>query len=161
MPLVQAHGVLWDEERDLVWAIGWDILTAYRVQINEDGSLTVTEDENLRTTLPSTGAHDLAPVYGSENELWISTHDKVYRFNTETMSISTDYEGYEQISVANIKGIGNFDDGTTVYIYPDGAYAQWTSKSIYLVKPGSQAADKITSETSHFYKIRVWDSRYH
>ena len=161
MPLVQAHGVLWDEERELVWAIGWDILTAYRVQINEDGSLTVTEDENLRTTLPSTGAHDLAPVYGSENELWISTHDKVYRFNTETMSISTDYEGYEQISVANIKGIGNFNDGTTVYIYPDAAYAQWTSKSIYLVKPNSKAVDQITSETNHFYKVRVWDSRYH
>ena len=161
MPLNQAHGVLWDEKLEVVWAIGNNVLTAYRVAINSDGGLTVTEDTNLPTTIPSNGSHDLAPVYGSENELWITTFNCVYRFNTKTMSFSTDYEEYDNISHANLKGIGNFDDGTTVYIYPDAAYAQWTSKSIYLVKPNSKAVDQITSETNHFYKVRVWDSRYH
>ena len=158
--LKDAHGVLWDEDKGVLWAVGWDVLTAYKATLNADGSINVTEDINLRTTIPSIGAHDLAPVYGTENELWISTWECVYRFNTETMTFSTDYKGHKAINVPNVKGIGNFDDGTTVFIYPDGTYKGWTSKSIYFVKENAEEVDKFTSDSEHFYKIRIWDTRY-
>lgn len=160
VPLKDAHGVLWDERREVLWAVGWDILTAYTVTLNSDGSIDVRENTNLRTVIPSTGAHDLAPVYGTENELWISTWDCVYRFKTDTMTFSTDYKGHEATNVPNVKGIGNFDDGTILYIYPDGAYRSWTSKSIYFLKENAENVDKFTSDSKHFYKIRIWDTRY-
>lgn len=158
--LPDAHGVLWDEEKDALWAVGLDVLTAYRVTLNEDGTITVTEDTNLRATIPSTGAHDLAPVYGTDNELWISTFECIYRFNTDTMTFSASYEGSDAIKAKHVKGVGNFDDGTVVYIYPDEKYYSWTSQSIYLLKANATEVDTITSDNGHFYKIRVWDNRY-
>lgn len=158
--LTDAHGVLWDEGKEVLWAVGWNTLTAYRVTINSDGTLTVTEDMNLHTTIPSVGAHDLAPVYGTENEMWISTLDHVYRFNTETITFSTSYKESKVINISNVKGIGNYQDGTTVLIYPDGEYLSWTSKSIYLLNKNAEGIDKIISDSSHFYKVRVWDTGY-
>ena len=40
-------------------------------------------------------------------------------FNKETEEFSTDYVGNEIVNCSGIKGIGSFDDGTTVFIYPE------------------------------------------
>ncbi|MBO5701877.1 MAG: hypothetical protein J6S71_05525 [Clostridia bacterium] len=47
-----------------------------------------------------------------------------------------------------------------MYIYPDGAFKTGTGQSIFLLRNGKAEADVIKSETGHFYKVRVWDSRY-
>lgn len=157
--LEDAHGVLWDDEKQILWAIARTVLTAYRVTL-DGGKVTVTEQTNLRATIPSDYAHDLAPVYGSPNELWITTGSHVYRFNKISKTFTTDYEGHEVLDRSGIKGIGNFDDGSIVYIYPDGAYKSWTSKSAFFLKNGTAASETLTSADGHFYKIRVWDTRY-
>jgi hypothetical protein len=153
--LEDAHGVLWDDEKQVLWAIGRTVLTAYRVTL--DGSkVTVTEEESLRATIPSDWSHDLAPVYGNKNELWITTGSHVYRFNKTTKTFTAD----PTLDRANIKGVGNFDDGSMVYIYPDGAFKSWTSQSAFLIKADTSSAKTATSADGHFYKIRVWDTRY-
>ena len=153
--LEDAHGVLWDEEKEVLWAIGRTVLTAYRVTL--DGSkVTVTEEESLRATIPSDWSHDLAPVYGNKNELWITTGSHVYRFNKTTKTFTTD----PKLDRADIKGVGNFDDGSMVYIYPDGAFKSWTSQSVFFLKNGIPTSETLTSSDGHFYKVRVWDTRY-
>lgn len=158
MTLGDAHGVLWDPEREVLWAVGRNVLTAYRVTLNNDGSVTVTEDTSLKATIPSGSAHDLAPVYGNKNELWITTGSHVYRYNKTEKTFSVDYEGHEILDIGGVKGVGNFENGDIVYIYPDGEYESWTSKSAYMIKNGE--GSEMTSEDGHFYKIRVWDVRY-
>ena len=162
MPLADAHGVLWDEQNQVLWAVGRTVLTAYRVALNADGTVTVSEDTSRRATIPSDHAHDLAPVYGDPNELWITTGSHVYRFNKTTKTFSTDYAGHEYLDRANVKGVGNFDDGSLVFLYPDGAFQSWTTRSIFLVRnqDGKMLPEKPASETGHFYKVRVWDTRY-
>ncbi len=157
--LEDAHGVLWDDEKQVLWAIGRTVLTAYRVTL-DGGKVTVTEETSLRATIPSDWSHDLAPVYGNPNELWITTGSHVYRFNKTTGTFSTDYEGHGILDRDAIKGVGNFDDGSIVYIYPDGAFKTWTSRSAFLLKVGTAASETLTSADGHFYKIRVWDTRY-
>ena len=155
--LEDAHGVLWDEELQVLWAIGRTTLTAYRVTL--DGSkVTVTEDTALRATIPSDWSHDLAPVYGNKDALWVTTGSHVYQFDKNTKTFRTDYAGHEVLDRANIKGVGNFDDGSFVFIYPDGAFKTWTSQTAVFFKGGKELT--ITSTSGHFYKIRVWDTRY-
>ena len=160
--LEDAHGVLWDDENQILWAIGRTVLTAYEVVLNADGSVTVTEDTSRRATIPSDHAHDLAPVYGNADALWITTGSHVYQFNKKSKTFSTDYAGHETLDRSGIKGVGNFDDGSMIYIYPDGAFQSWTSRSMGLLRNvgGSIANEVLTSETGHFYKVRVWDARY-
>lgn len=160
--LADAHGVLWDEENQVLWAVGRTVLTAYQVTLKADGTVSVTEDASRRATIPSDHAHDLAPVYGNKDALWITTGSHVYQFNKKTKTFSTDYAGHETLDRSNIKGIGNFDDGSMVYIYPDGAFQSWTCRSMGLLRNvgGSITGEMLKSETGHFYKVRVWDTRY-
>ena len=160
--LEDAHGVLWDDERQVLWAIGRRVLTAYSVTVQSDGRVTVVEDTTLRATIPTDNAHDLAPVYGDTNLLWISTGSNVYQYNKTTKTFSTSYAGSKYLNRVGIKGVGNFDDGSIVYIYPDGNFKSWTGQSMTFLLNGSGflASSVLTSETGHFYKVRVWDSRY-
>lgn len=160
--LADAHGVLWDEQNQVLWAVGRTVLTAYQVTLNTDGTVTVTEDTSRRATIPSDHAHDLAPVYGDTNALWITTGSHVYRFDKTTKAFSTDYVGHEYLDRANVKGVGNFEDGSLVFLYPDGQFKSWTTKSIVLMRnqDGKMAKEELASETGHFYKARVWDNRY-
>ena len=160
--LEDAHGVLWDEQNQVLWAVGRTVLTAYQVVLNADGTVTVTEDASRRATIPSDHAHDLAPVYGDSNELWITTGSSVYRFNKTSKTFYIDYAGREYLNRANVKGVGNFEDGSFVFLYPDGAFKSWTTKSIVLVRnqDGKMVKEELASETGHFYKARVWNNQY-
>jgi hypothetical protein len=155
--LEDAHGVLWDDEKQVLWAIGRTTLTAYRVAL--DGSkVTVTEQTDLRATIPSDWSHDLAPVYGNKDALWVTTGTHVYQFDKSTKTFRTDYAGHEVLDRKDIKGVGNFDDGSFAFIYPDGAFKTWTSQTAVFLKGGKELP--LASTNGHFYKIRVWDTRY-
>ena len=161
VPLEDAHGVLWDDDRQVLWAIGRNVLTAYHVELTEKGGVAVTEDHDLRTTIPSNNAHDLVPVYGNKDEIWITTSPHVYRFNKVTGTFSTDYEGKESLDKGSIKGVGNFDDGSIVFIYPDGKFKSWTSQTAcFLNAADGMKQEVLRSADGHFYKIRIWDTRY-
>ncbi len=158
--LEDAHGVLWDEEKQVLWAIGRTTLAAYRVELTADGKVNVKEETALRATIPSDWSHDLAPVYGNKDALWVTTGSHVYQFDKNTKTFRTDYAGHEILDRKDIKGVGNFDDGSFVFIYPDGAFKTWTGQSAFLLRSNKAEADVIKSETGHFYKVRVWDTRY-
>ncbi|HVJ68760.1 MAG TPA: DUF6528 family protein [Caulifigura sp.] len=80
-PLHSAHGVVWDAERQRLWAIGFDALQEYELA-EWDGA-----KPSLRLAgsfpLPSEGGHDLQPVPGTD-DLILSTHDHVELFSRAT-----------------------------------------------------------------------------
>ncbi len=162
--LTDAHGVLWDDENQVLWAVGRTVLTAYKVTLNANNTVTVTEDTSRKATIPSDHAHDLSPVYSNKNELWITTASHVYRFNKTTKEFSADYDGNGDLDRASVKGVGNFKDGSLIYIYPDKLWTEkpWNSKSVYLVRNlnGEMVQSTLTSSTGDFYKVRVWSADY-
>ena len=162
VPFEDAHGVLWDEDNQLLWAIGGKQIAAYRVSLSADGVVQVSEEADRRLTLPTGGAHDLAPVYGDKDALWITTSSKVYRFQKSTKTFSTDYEGNGSLNRKAVKGVGNFPDGSIVYIYPDGELKAHTSKSMVFLRmvDGVLTKETLVSPTGHFYKVRVWSTDY-
>jgi len=76
----RAHGVVWDEGRGYLWALGYEELRAYRP--NGEG---LALDSAL--PLPGPGGHDLAPVPGADAML-LTTRSGVWTFERESGSFS-------------------------------------------------------------------------
>jgi hypothetical protein len=77
-PLLSAHGLVWDDERKTLWALGYDELRAYTIT-SSDRAQTQLE---LRKThkLPGIGGHDLRAVPQSTLML-ITNKEHVYTFD--------------------------------------------------------------------------------
>jgi hypothetical protein len=76
--LRSGHGVVWDAERRVLWALGGDVLRAYDV-----GPASATRlERTFEIALPSPGGHDLAAISGS-SRLFVSTVPHCYFFDRE------------------------------------------------------------------------------
>ncbi len=160
--LDDSHGLLYDPELEVLWAVGTNVLTAYEVSLNDSGTVVVAEREELRATIPSGAAHDLQPYYGNSDRMWVTTTTEVFIYSKSEKRFFTDYAGNELINRIYVTGISNFDDGRVVSIAPYGSYKAWTSNIVDLFTFGNDAADKsaITSVNGDFYKVRVWNPSY-
>ena len=159
-----AHGVLYDPDEKCLWILSSNTLSKNEV-IWEDGEVTVKR--LAKYVAPFAGGHDLAPFYGDKNRLWVTFHRTVYQFDKTTGEFHTDYDTFPLIHSeerdGQIKGIGNFEDGSCIKIYPDGQFRQWTSTTLRFMKKnadGSYDKTAITSEMGHYYKIRVFNKNY-
>ena len=155
-----AHGLLWDGTRNLLWAVGDYVLTAYTVG-GTAASPTLTEVTSRRVDLPTTGGHDLSPVHGNANRLWVSTNAGTYQFDISTATFCTDYAGAGALNHTAIKGISNYNDSETVIsVYPNGTLYSWNSDRIFVTLPdvssGKIFGRTLHSNTEAFYKIRSW-----
>lgn len=157
-----AHGVLWDPQKELLWVLGGEELAAYQVGKDSSGSITVTEATEYRIALPTSYGHDLAPYYGDTNLLWITTAAQVYLYNKTTKTFTINIKGIDSDKRSDIKGIGNFHDGSLVFVRPDGAYKDWTTATVdfYVFYHAKYFHYAVKSETDHFYKCRVLSADY-
>ncbi|MFN7564989.1 MAG: DUF6528 family protein [Prosthecobacter sp.] len=82
-PLRSAHGVLWDEARHCLWALGFDELRCYTLV----GWDTASPALQLKSThkLPDADGHDLRPVSASA-ELLLTTEHGVHLFDRDRAS---------------------------------------------------------------------------
>ncbi len=157
-----AHGVLWDPENQVLWALGRNMLKAYTVSKNSSGVIEVSEVSERRSSVPSDYGHDLMPVYGDKNQLWITSGSQVYRYDKTAKSFTTVFDGSDTIVHDSVKSIGNFYDGSLVLTTPDGAFKSWTTATVnYYLRNGTKfELTKAKSETGAFYKCRVWYADY-
>lgn len=80
-PLHSAHGVVWDEERGCLWALGFDELRAYTLENwgTEKPALKLSATHKL----PDADGHDLRPVPGKSG-LIVTTEHGVHLFDRDT-----------------------------------------------------------------------------
>ena len=161
--LRDAHGLLWDPDLEVLWALGGSQLVAFKVAgTQEEPELELQED--MVYTLPTEGGHDLYPVYGSPEELWVTTVSDVYHFNTDTREFTTDYAEHEAFeAVKNIKAVGNQPfSQTIVSITPNGTMESWNSNTIDLYHPVSSGYfhEQKVHTADAYYKARVWYGGY-
>jgi len=79
-PLHSAHGVVWDEQRQCLWALGFDELRTYTLA--EAGNEVLTLQFKSSHKLPDTDGHDLRAVPGGQ-DLILTTEHGVYLFDRE------------------------------------------------------------------------------
>ena len=170
--LEDAHGVLWDPEYGLLWALGAYELRAYKVK--GEGSRERLEKVDMMSIKLPEGkywGHDLSPDYTDTRYLYITVGSCVMRFDKEDQSLSEEFPNSDLLNRSEVKGFsnnpsGNFfatgETGGEGCEWKDWEKAAWCTNTIYYYRADGEALDKITLTTqkSAFYKARAFCGRY-
>ncbi|MFK7692465.1 DUF6528 family protein [Paenibacillus sp. HJGM_3] len=167
-----AHAVLWDPQRQVLWAAGDDALVSLRVA-GSDAAPALEEAE--RIALPTKHAHAVEPVYGNPDRLWVASGSQVYQYVKSTKSFDSAYPGREAISRVGVKSIGNQPSGEVVETVPDMAKKppggckanNWCTETVDRFRPeggqpGAGAWSRIgqTLSGEALYKARILNPNY-
>ncbi|GGE02697.1 DUF6528 family protein [Paenibacillus nasutitermitis] len=145
-----AHGLVWDPQRQVLWAVGNDHLIALEIN-GTDADPIIRETVNV--ALPTRHGHDLQPVEGDSDRLWVSTGSRVYQFVKSSNTFDSDYPGQEAISRVGVKSVGNQPSGQVVQTVPktSGSLYEWTTDIVDLFMPDGK---RIRTDAA-FYKARI------
>lgn len=141
------HGVVWDSQRQRVWALATDEIKVYRLK---DWDTASPELEQVSTVvLPEDGGHDLYPVPDTPH-LSVTTRRNCWLLdrNTEALSDHPDLAG--QIRVKSISQ--HPETGQIAYIQGQGKI--WWAEHLRFLNP----EDTHYVPDEHFYKAR-WNMR--
>lgn len=137
--LYSAHGVVWDDKRNSLFALGYDQIREYK--INRGNELVVTAEWKI----PGISGHDLTMSPDGDN-LFMTEHTGVWIFNIENQSFSK----IEQFPDAeNIKSINQNINQQYLYTEPEESW--WAYKV------------KFFNPTAHlsFPNLRVYKARFY
>ena len=117
--LGNAHNAVWDREHECLFMTGNDPdvsgpnrTAIFRFSYNGDReNPDLTDMKKVYTFENESGGHDLFPVYGEKNKLWLSAASAVYTVDV-TDPDSPVVE--KACSLANIKSVSNGPDGTVM-----------------------------------------------
>ncbi len=130
-PLISAHGLVWDDSRQTLWAIGMDTLESYSL-MNWD-SQAPTMEKQASYPLPNEGGHDLQPVPQSD-DLVLSTHEHVYLFDRENHLFRPHPELHDK---KNVKCVSvQSADGPTVWLQGDAD--TWWTQTLHFLSPAAK-----------------------
>jgi hypothetical protein len=126
-PLRSGHGVVWDDARGVLWALGGDVLRAYSVS-GAGGSTRLERTYEL--PLPSEGGHDLVAIPGSP-QLFVSTVRRCFSFDRERRQLSP-HDGLGDR--ANIKSY-NVHPRTGRVVYLQAESPNWWAEHLHFQRP--------------------------
>ena len=170
--LEDAHGVLWDPEYEILWALGAYELRAYKVK--GEGSRERLEKVDMMSIKLPEGkywGHDLSPDYTDTRYLYITVGSCVLRFDKEDQSLSEEFPNSDLLNRSEVKGFsnnpsGNFfatgETGGEGCEWKDWEKASWCTNTIYYYRANGDSLETITltTEKSAFYKARAFCGRY-
>jgi hypothetical protein len=121
--LYSAHGVVWDAQRQRLWAIGGRVLRSYR-----------WEDPQLRLDaeypLPSEGGHDLYALDKSPH-LGLTTEDRVYLFDRDKKKFAPHWDIAWEPHVKSI----SIHPKTGQVVYVQAELPNWWSPKLRMLRP--------------------------
>ena len=112
-----AHNAVWDRKRSYLYVTGTisgGVTALFRFKYNGDRTNPkLTNQTRIYTFTNESGGHDLFPVYGEEDKLWLTAASAVYKFDlTGITDATTNEPACEKVySIADIKSICNSPDG--------------------------------------------------
>ncbi len=141
--LYSAHGVVWDDQQQQLWALGAHELRSYRLKDWETSSPSLELDGSY--ALPDKGGHDLQPMPHSD-DLVLSTHEHVYLFDrsAKRFRLHPTLGAQKDVKCISIETIG----GRVVWLQAD--QPNWWTDRIRLLDPDADA--QLTDEK--LYKAR-------
>ncbi len=161
--LTKAHGLLWDPRLELLWALGGEELVAYNVGGTlEKPELIIKKVYRLPSEVGDQG-HDLYPVYGDTDKLWITADTEVYQFDITTGIFCTDFTLYHNLRGNHNKSIGNQPFSNTVVTAYPMQKGSWRTDTIHMFRPdekGEYTLELHTQIGTGYYKARVWYHEY-
>jgi hypothetical protein len=141
--LPSGHGVVWDEQRKLLWALADKDVRGYRLRDWETGQPKL--DRVLKIALPEAGGHDLYPVSGTAL-LTVSTGNRCWLFDRDDHTFVPhptlgDYSRVKSISL-------HPTTGQLVYVQAEGE--NWWAERLRFLNP----ENTLHTPGEHHYKAR-------
>ncbi|MBQ2273763.1 MAG: hypothetical protein II337_09925 [Clostridia bacterium] len=169
--LKSAHGVCYDPQQDVVWALGNREIIAIDVYGEGTMDARITAVNGMEVSLPSGGGHDLSPAYGYPGKYWVSTSKTVYVFDSVNGTVSATDLQANQYTKASVKGMAYFPDGTMVQTAHDqggtGTYRSSLFRIIYPTMSSGRVKKRIIEDVMiphakdcHTYKVSVFTKDY-
>ena len=144
--LPSAHGVVWDEKRGCVWALGFSELRKYRLKDWESAFPALVCSATY--ALPDEGGHDLLALPGT-SALIITSHSCVTCFDRDTGTFTP---WPPLANVAHVKGLAiHPENGQIAFVQAEGR--DWWAERIHFLNP----ENLIHVSGEHFYKVR-WNA---
>lgn len=144
-----AHNAVWDKTKARLYVSGKaenGKLSIYSFEYNYDRlHPALTNQKEIYGFSDETGGHDLYPVYGEENMLWLTAANGVYKLDVSDLSEVKCEKVYNMLS---IKSISNSEDGV-IMLKPRESW--WSDRLI----DGSGQAVFFVPDTK-IYKARWW-----
>lgn len=138
--LYSAHGVVWNEKRKSLYALGYDQLREYRLQ--KKGGLSLV----AKWKIPGLGGHELNAR--DDDHLFVTEHHGAWLFNLTTHNFQK-IEGFQDAD--HIKSLGRDRSGQYIFTIPEESW--WT----YHVK-FSNPARSLAFPGMKVYKARwMWE----
>lgn len=137
------HGVLWDEQRRVLWALADADIRVYELRDWETRAPKLQRVALI--PLPERGGHDFTAV-GSTPAIAISTSNRCWLFDRDARTFRPHPELGDK---AKVKSISHQPDGgRLVYVQAEGA--NWWAERIHFLNP----AGTLHVPGEHFYKAR-------
>ena len=154
--LPDAHNVLWDPERNWLWAIGADSLNAYTVGSAASPKLTLVHSYDIVAAGAARYGHDLQPDYGDTNRLLFSTNGGVYRFDKTTGAATPLGGGTNRVGIKAIGFNSNLDQFLETQPKAGTCFA-WTTTTVDFF--GATNTTRTRSDAC-FYRAAYWTDVY-
>lgn len=138
LPLPSAHGLVWDEARKCLWALGFGELLACEVA----GDKLVVK---TRHKLPDEDGHDLRAVPGSP-DLMLTTHAGVWRFHRDDAVFRPDPDLKDRVEVKS----ADFHPSSGRLVVMQSSGKSWWTDQIEFLHPTA----KLTFKGETLYKAR-------
>ena len=146
--LEDAHGVVWDDERQLLWAHGRDTIVAFQYNFDRHNPM-LTPVRTIQVPDPSFfGGHDLYPRHNGK-ELFVTCEKKVSILNPEDGTLK------ELFPLADVKSISEDADGKLLVAIPEESW--WTPRILQLNGKGEKIGEHVRSG-ARFYKARYFQA---
>lgn len=147
MPAPAAHGVTWDPQRKVLWALDDTEVIQLKVERKGDG---VDVQVLKRIAWGTKGGHDLGLSHDGKT-LYVTTVFKPMVFDIATEKFS-DFEPLK--GMRNVKSLTFFQD-QFAYTHPE-VKGEWWTTFVHVVKDGKDTKIQLDNET---YKTR-WATRW-
>ena len=139
--LYSAHGVVWDEQRSSLYALGYDVLREYKI-LDEKKFFLYNEWK-----IPGIDGHDLQ-LSPDGNRLFITEHTGAWKFDLNNFEFSKIDEFPD---AENIKSLNQNEAGRFVYTVPEESW--WTYHVSFFNPSGI-----LSFPDMKVYKVRLMSS---
>ena len=140
--LYSGHGVVWNENRQRLFALGYKELREYKLENWDTETPSLVQVKNWE--IPMTSGHDLSPV--DDNRMLVSVHEGVMWFDID----KEEFTPFEPLKdTENVKSV-NYDAKTSKLVYTKAGISWWTH-NIYQCNPEKT----LTIDSLNIYKVRM------
>ena len=142
LPLAGAHGVEWDQDRQVLWALGDRELQRIHVETGSEHGPAMTVQQVF--PLPSRGGHDLV-LANDKSALYVVTGTEVLVFGPQDGKFSPFPPFAGQ---SNVKSL-SINDKTGQIVYTQADWGVWWTYTLRFRNPGLEI-----ELPEHAYKVR-------